>query len=79
MFLAVQIYMVLKVELVDTELQVEEEVRDFILFQQQYVLGELVQVANIIINQMTEPRLVGDTLNEVDQDAIDLADGLAAK
>ena len=36
-------------------------------------------LANIIIDQMTEPRLVGDTLNEVDQDAVDLADGLAAE
>ena len=79
MFLAVQINMVLEVELVNTELQVEEEVGDLILVQQQYVLGEPVQVANIIIDQMTEPRLVGDTLNEVDQDAVDLADGLAAK
>ena len=32
-FLAVQIYMVLKMELVDAELQVEEEFGDFILVQ----------------------------------------------
>ena len=36
-------------------------------------------MANIIVDEVAEPRLVRDALDEVDEDAIDLADGLAAE
>ena len=66
MLLAVQVNMVLEMEFANNKIKCEEKVCDFIFVKEQNILGKPVQVANIIIDQMTEHRFVGDTLNEVD-------------
>ena len=71
-FVAVGIDMVLEMELIYRAVQLAEELCLRVSVQHQDILPKPEEMTDVIINQMPEPSLVGDALNEVDENAVHL-------